>query len=97
MLLPIGDAMAMGDPNDACSLPGYSDPVTGQCGPPKCTDECCGACPNGSNPIHGASGNKHQREVDFVGSGPFPLRLERSYDSNRVWEKRSRPLGIGWM
>jgi len=97
LLLTVGDAMVMGNPNDACSLPGYSDPVTGQCGPPKCTDECCGACPNGSNPIHGASGNKHQREVDFVGSGPFPLRLERSYDSNRVWEKRSRPLGIGWM
>lgn len=44
---------------DACNVPGYSDPETGQCGPPKCTDECCGACGNGTNPIHSASGNKH--------------------------------------
>ncbi|MDN5924141.1 MAG: hypothetical protein L0H70_03985 [Xanthomonadales bacterium] len=46
--------------NDACNLPDYTDPDTGQCGPPKCTDSCCSAnCGNGSNPIQTANGNKH--------------------------------------
>jgi YD repeat-containing protein len=33
------------------------------------------------NPIYPASGNKLQREVDYVGAGAFPLRFERIYNS----------------
>lgn len=36
---------------------------------------------NGSNPINGATGNKYQRETDYVGSGIFPLVFERHYNS----------------
>ncbi len=38
-------------------------------GPPR---EC-----NRSNPICGGTGNKYQREIDYVGAGVFPLRFER--------------------
>ncbi|MGB8379617.1 MAG: DUF6531 domain-containing protein, partial [Rhodanobacteraceae bacterium] len=81
---------------DSCNLPNYTDPETGQCGPPKCTDDCCGACGNGSNPIHTASGNKHQVESDFVGTGPFPLRFERTYDSKRILFDNAAPMGVAW-
>lgn len=90
-----GDALILGA-GDSCNIPNYSDPVTGQCGPPKCTDSCCGSCPNGSNPIHSASGNKHQVENDFVGTGSFPLRFVRTYDSNRAYENSAAPMGAGW-
>lgn len=44
------------------------------------------SCPNlgesnYGNPINVASGNKHRRESDYEGSGSFPLRFERSYNS----------------
>lgn len=81
---------------DACTLPNYTDPETGQCGPPKCADECCAGCANGTNPIHSASGNKHQVERDFDGTGPFPLRFMRVYDSQRILFNRELPLGVGW-
>lgn len=77
-------------------LPNYRDPETGQCGPPKCTDECCAGCGNGTNPIHSASGNKHQVENDYVGDGPFPLRMLRTYDSKRILLNRALPLGVAW-
>ncbi|WP_306524235.1 RHS repeat-associated core domain-containing protein [Dokdonella sp.] len=95
----------------ACNIPGYSDPDTGQCGPPKCTGACCGDCgggpnagggpngdsgTNGSNPIHTAAGNKYQRETDFIGAGVFPLRMERYYNSNRIGSNEPVPMGIGW-
>jgi YD repeat-containing protein len=83
--------------NETCTLGGYQDPETGQCGPPKCTDQCCGSgCGNGSNPIQTASGNKHQVETDYVGTGPFPLVFNRTYDSQRTWLAVSPPMGIGW-
>jgi RHS repeat-associated protein len=45
---------------------------------PNC--KTCGE--NGTNPINtGWYGNKHQRETDYVGEGPFPLRFERFYNS----------------
>lgn len=90
-----GDALVLGG-NDSCNISNYTDPVNGQCGPPKCTDECCGSCPNGSNPIHTPSGNKHQRESDFTGGGSFPLRFERTYNSDRAYEGASAPIGAGW-
>lgn len=96
LLLVNGDALKIGDFDNSCNVPNYTDPTTGQCGPPKCTDECCGSCPNGSNPIHTASGNKHQVETDFVGAGSFPLRFVRTYDSNRAYENSVAPMGAGW-
>lgn len=95
-LIPyVGDALIRGS-GDSCSLPGYTDPVNGQCGPPKCTNNCSGAGGNGSNPIHSASGSKFQRDVDFAGTGAFPLRVTRYYNSNRVIERKSIPVGVGW-
>ncbi|MHB8742699.1 MAG: RHS repeat-associated core domain-containing protein [Sulfuricaulis sp.] len=84
--------------SDPCSISGYED-GNGQCGPPKCNDGCCspgGCTSNGSEPIHTASGNEHETETDFSGTGPFPLRFTRTYDSNRVWLASSLPIGIGW-
>lgn len=81
---------------DPCNINSYTDPETGQCGPPKCTQGCNKAGENGSNPIHSASGNKHQREVDFIGSGAFPLRFERFYNSNRIGGNTPKPIGVGW-
>jgi len=44
----------------------------------KCTKPCCGRC---GDPIDPASGNNYVSQVDYVGSGPFPLRFERYYNS----------------
>jgi RHS repeat-associated protein len=44
-----------------------------------CNDGTCGV----GNPISPGSGNKYQRESDYVGSGAFPLQLRRSYNSWR--------------
>ncbi len=94
-LIPFAtDALIVGSA-EACNVPNYTDPVNGQCGPPKCTDDCCGDCGNGTNPIHTASGNKYQRETDFVGMGPFPLRMVRTYNSNRAPEM-TFSFGAGW-
>ncbi len=94
---------------EACSLAGYTDGQTGQCGPPKCDEPCCcGGKASGSqggtspstrvgNPIDTASGNKHQSEADYVGAGAFPIRFERSYDSSRTWFNNPVPMGIAWM
>lgn len=94
-LIPFATDSLMVGSAESCNVPDYTDPVNGQCGPPKCTDECCGDCGNGTNPIHTASGNKHQTETDFTGSGPFPLRLVRTYNSNRAPEK-AFAFGAGW-
>ena len=84
---------------DPCTLGGYSDPDTGQCGPPKCNDSCCspgGCTSNGSDPIQTASGNLHEVETDFIGTGPFPLKFQRTYNSNRTYDNNPAPVGIGW-
>jgi YD repeat-containing protein len=47
-------------------------------GPQSCT--AC-AAPSTTNPINIALGNKHQEEVDYSGSGPFPLTFTRYYNS----------------
>ncbi|WP_445147248.1 RHS repeat-associated core domain-containing protein [Dyella sp. Tek66A03] len=83
---------------DACNISGYSDSETGQCGSPKCTAgaaNCCTSC-NGTNPIHTASGNKYQRETDYVGMGPYPLRFDRAYSHNTIVANLPVPMGIGW-
>lgn len=45
------------------------------------------------NPINTGSGNKYQDEVDYVGSGPFPLELRRTYNSQVVTVSS---IGTGW-
>ncbi|MGZ3241234.1 MAG: RHS repeat domain-containing protein, partial [Burkholderiaceae bacterium] len=51
-------------------------------------------CPNcGTNPINPAVGNKYQYEQDFIGTGSFPLRFERSYNSISAQNKL---LGNSW-
>jgi YD repeat-containing protein len=35
-------------------------------------------------------------ETDFVGTGSFPLRFVRTYDSNRAYENSVAPIGAGW-
>ncbi|WP_220454534.1 DUF6531 domain-containing protein [Ralstonia solanacearum] len=45
------------------------------------------------NPINVGVGNKHQREVDYVGGGRFPLRIVRTYNSNSA---SASGLAPGW-
>ncbi len=51
------------------------------------------AQPSCGNPITPATGNKYQRESDYIGTGLFPLEFTRHYNSShfRVYE-----LGSGW-
>jgi len=53
-------------------------------------------CPflTAGNPIHVGTGNKFQREVDYLGAGVFPLRFERFYNSDAGVE--SRRIGAQW-
>jgi YD repeat-containing protein len=51
-------------------------------------------CPTcGTNPINPGIGNKYQLEVDYVGTGSFPLRFERSYNSIQT---PNQVLGPNW-
>lgn len=40
-------------------------------------------CPTAGNPINAISGNKYQKELDYLGTGPFPLIFERHYNSRK--------------
>jgi RHS repeat-associated protein len=40
-----------------------------------------GQCPTCGNPISPGSGNKFQKETDYVGGGIYPLKFERFYNS----------------
>lgn len=46
------------------------------------------------NPINVGTGNKYQREQDYLGTGPFPLRFERHYNSAGGIE--TRHVGEQW-
>ena len=49
----------------------------------------CQSAPNVflGNPVNIGVGSKFQRETDYLGSGPFPLKVERAYNSsNRRWQ-----------
>lgn len=46
------------------------------------------------NPIDASSGNKFQRERDFVGVGSVDLRFERVYNSH--WSAPSGNVGVNW-
>jgi RHS repeat-associated protein len=62
--------------------------------------ECC--TPPGNpggmlvgNPVNAQTGNKFQKEVDYEGSGPFPLRFVRYYNSSAVIDKNINEEGDG--
>lgn len=48
------------------------------------------------NPIDAASGNKYQEEIDYVSSGPAPLRLIRYYNSGRAGPNPATMAGYNW-
>ena len=53
-------------------------------------EACCG------NPINLATGNKFQKEVDYEGSGAFPLRFVRYYNSTmRMANNDGGHYGVG--
>lgn len=79
-----------------CPLGGLADPETGQCGIPKCNDDCPADGGNKSNPVASATGNKREREADYHGAGVFPLEFVRYYNSHRVPDNRAQPIGVGW-
>jgi YD repeat-containing protein len=59
-------------------------------GTPEIIERYCGtvidgpSCPSASfgNPIDTSTGNKYQTETDYIGTGLFPLKLQRTYNSN---------------
>lgn len=50
-------------------------------GQPMCPLSGASPLANGTNPINTATGNKYQREVDFISSGEMPLMFVRHYNS----------------
>ena len=52
-------------------------------------------CCTVGNPINPATGNKYQEEFDYIGAGPFPLTLQRSYNS-RTAGYLDVGFGAGW-
>jgi YD repeat-containing protein len=60
----------------SCTLsPGQPNP-TKSAGPPSCETTA------GTNPINVGTGNKYEAQLDYMGSGPFPLVFERHYNSD---------------
>ena len=65
-------------------------------------DRECKMCKG--NPIDIMTGTKVQNEIDYAGSGPFPIRFERAYDSRIAYQTYQgsshqeyfTPIGIGW-
>jgi len=47
------------------------------------------------NPCDPGSGNKYERELDYRGSGPFPLEFERAYNSTVLESYRPNPPALG--
>ena len=39
------------------------------------------SCNDLGNPCNAGTGNKHQREIDYIGEGAYPIRAERIYNS----------------
>jgi YD repeat-containing protein len=42
------------------------------------------SCNDVGDPCNACTGNMHERETDYIGIGPFPLRAERTYNSGFV-------------
>ena len=86
------------------SLPGQTEnPVgcvslpSGRLLPTRNTGECP-MCKVG-NPINPSTGNKFQKETDYVGASPFPIRWVRYYNSDGMSEAASpttQKMGAGW-
>ena len=58
----------------------------------------CPMCKVG-NPINPSTGNKFQKETDYVGAGPFPIRWVRYYNSDGQSSMANpdvQKLGAGW-
>ncbi|WP_197338044.1 DUF6531 domain-containing protein [Ralstonia solanacearum] len=70
-----------------CTIPSNVPIATKNAGDACSPQSDCG------NPINVGVGNKHQREVDYVGGGRFPLRIERTYNSNSI---SAAGFGPGW-
>jgi YD repeat-containing protein len=49
----------------------------------------------GTNPCNAGTGNKYQREVDYVGAGAYPLKLERMYNSGGTTPASVEPARWG--
>lgn len=66
-----------------CPVPYVLDEGTNNCIEPPNQDDC-DEC--GKNPINFTRGFKYRTEVDYMGSGPFPLRIVRHYNNlgNRI-------------
>jgi YD repeat-containing protein len=81
-----------------CDPGDVNNPATGQCtdSPPLRADAPKNTgkpeCPAG-NPCNPATGNKYQVEVDYRGSGAFPLHLQRYYNSQLM---RFTNVGQRW-
>ena len=65
-------------PRGYVSSAGYCYLHSGRLDPPK---NLGGQCPTCGNPISPGSGNKYQKESDYVGAGAYPLKFERHYNS----------------
>lgn len=80
----------VGVPNTPCLLPPPPSPA------PKNDGECNSddaPSNNGSNPINAATGNKFQRELDYVGAGSSRLEFARYYNSRTHYDGA---LGQHW-
>ncbi|WP_161966157.1 RHS repeat-associated core domain-containing protein [Steroidobacter cummioxidans] len=50
-----------------------------------------------ANPVNAATGNKHTKEVDYRGTGEFPLEYARSYNSAAALYGGTSPSGPGFV
>ncbi|MEO5861775.1 MAG: DUF6531 domain-containing protein, partial [Burkholderiales bacterium] len=53
-------------------------------------------CDKEGNPINPANSNKYLDEMDYVGSGAFPLTIKRSYNSKYDFNTGTRAFGFNW-
>ena len=58
------------------------------------TQKICWLCIG--NPLNPETGNKHQEETDYTGTGPVPLEFRRIYNSGTQYFTRAVPLGNYW-
>lgn len=70
----------------ACITPQSSEPNRGV---PMCPSPLQG------NPVHAATGNKIQEEMDYTSHAPFPLTLKRTYNSADI-NGQHLVFGNGW-
>jgi RHS repeat-associated protein len=58
------------------------------------TQKICVLCMG--NPLNIETGNKHQEETDYTGTGPIPLEFRRVYNSGPQYTTSAVPLGKPW-